>query len=89
MQAHWFSPQDNLAIEEPKNLAHFLSRFGMITPVMAGRLDVIERVAREFVEDCARNGVAYCEARYSPTLLMKDGITGDQVIADRWNCAVA
>ena len=58
----------------------------MITPVMAGRLDVIERVAREFVEDCARNGVAYCEARYSPTLLMKDGITGDQVIANRWKC---
>merc|ERR1712029_1087211 len=72
--------KDNLAIDEPKNLGNFLSRFSMIIPPIEGKLDVIERVAREFVEDCARNGVAYCEARYSPTLLMKDGITGDQVV---------
>merc|ERR1712029_1067346 len=73
--------KDNLAIDEPKNLGNFLSRFSMIIPPIEGKLDVIERVAREFVEDCARNGIAYCEARYSPTLLLKDGmLKGDQVV---------
>jgi len=73
--------KENLAIGEPKNLHHFLSKFGMIVPPIEGKLDVIQRVAREFVEDCARNGIAYCEARYCPTLLLKNGLlSGDQVV---------
>jgi len=71
----------SLSIGEPKDLHHFLSRFSLISPAFCGNLEAIERIAREFVEDCAENGVAYAEARYSPTLLMNDGVlTGDQVV---------
>lgn len=35
-----------------------------------GDLTVIERIAYEFVEDQSRESVAYCEARFSPHLLL-------------------
>ena len=41
-----------------------MSRFSLISPAFCGNLEAIERIAREFVEDCAENGVAYAEARY-------------------------
>ncbi|CAG0897613.1 unnamed protein product [Darwinula stevensoni] len=34
-------------------------------------VDAVERMAFEFVEDQARNGVCYCEARYCPFLLLQ------------------
>ena len=56
--------QASLSIGEPKDLHHFLSRFSLISPAFCGNLEAIERIAMEFVEDCAENGVAYAEARY-------------------------
>ena len=37
--------------------------------MFSGDREAIERVAYEFCEDKANNGVLYCEARYSPQLL--------------------
>lgn len=72
--------RDNLDIEQPKDLAHFLTKFGMILPPIQGKPDLIKRVAKEFCEDAALNGVAYTEARYAPSLMAKDEVTSDHVV---------
>lgn len=43
----------------------------------SGDLSAIERVAYEFCEDKARNGVLYAEARYSPHFLLAEGGPSD------------
>ena len=37
--------------------------------MFSGDREAIERIAYEFCEDKANNGVLYCETRYSPQLL--------------------
>ncbi|XP_049774829.1 adenosine deaminase-like [Schistocerca gregaria] len=58
--------QDALVIKNPVDLTHFLQPFLIFTQYIAGDLDAIERIAYEFCEDEAKNGVAYVEARYCP-----------------------
>ncbi|XP_071523961.1 adenosine deaminase-like [Panulirus ornatus] len=57
-------------VKEPQDLCHFLRGFQIFFPAIVGDLAVIERIAYEFVEDQARESVAYCEARFSPHLLL-------------------
>ncbi|XP_063600851.1 adenosine deaminase-like isoform X2 [Penaeus indicus] len=41
-------------------------------PAFAGDLEAIERISYEFVEDQARESVAYCETRFCPHLFLPD-----------------
>ncbi|KAL1020620.1 hypothetical protein UPYG_G00002520, partial [Umbra pygmaea] len=47
----------------------FLSKFEEYMHVIAGDREAIKRIAYEFVEDKAKEGVIYVEVRYSPHLL--------------------
>ncbi|PSN57375.1 Adenosine deaminase [Blattella germanica] len=63
-----------MIVRHPQNLWYFLQPFLISTPCVAGDLTALERIAYEFCEDKAKNGVIYVEARYSPHLLLsKDG----------------
>lgn len=57
------------------SLAEFLEKFPFFTPIVAGDTEALERVAYEFVEDQAIQGVIYTETRYSPHLLTADKLT--------------
>ncbi|UJR25413.1 hypothetical protein I4U23_006760 [Adineta vaga] len=63
-----------------KSLAEFLEKFPFFTPIVAGDVEALERVAYEFVEDQAIQGVLYTETRYSPHYLTGDKLTPEQVI---------
>lgn len=60
---------DRIIVHNPGNLTEFLDRFKEYMHVIAGDREAIRRVAYEFVEDKAKEGVVYVEARYSPHLL--------------------
>lgn len=62
-----------------KSLAEFLEKFPFFTPIVAGDIEALERVAYEFVEDQAVQGVLYTETRYSPHYLTADTLTPEQV----------
>jgi hypothetical protein len=49
----------------------------VICALSSGDLSAIERVAYEFCEDKAKNGVLYVEARYSPHFLLAEGGPSD------------
>lgn len=49
----------------------------VIFALPSGDLSAIERVAYEFCEDKAKNGVLYVEARYSPHFLLAEGGPSD------------
>lgn len=67
--------REALKVQEPKDLAHFLQAFGIFMPAIIGDTKVIERVSYEFVEDQAKESVAYCEVRFSPQLLLPNANT--------------
>ncbi len=46
----------------------------------SGDAVAIERLAHEFCEDEAKNGVAYVEARYSPHLMAGEHCGAEEVI---------
>jgi len=54
-----------------------LQIFHVICALPSGDLSAIERVAYEFCEDKAKNGVLYVEARYSPHFLLAEGGPSD------------
>uniref|UniRef100_A0A0K2TZ03 adenosine deaminase n=1 Tax=Lepeophtheirus salmonis TaxID=72036 RepID=A0A0K2TZ03_LEPSM len=60
----------NVVIQNPKNLAHYLSSFAYIMPSISGDISAIERIAFEFGEDSYKRGVAYVESRFCPNLLL-------------------
>jgi len=64
--------REAMVVTHPEGLAHFLQPFLISTPCIAGDLSAIERVAYEFCEDKAKNGVLYVEARYSPHFLVAE-----------------
>lgn len=65
-------------VRQPTNLAGFLSSFGIFIEVLIGDLQVIERIAYEFVEDQSKQSVAYCEARFCPHLLVPQKVEEDE-----------
>ncbi|XP_045911135.1 adenosine deaminase [Micropterus dolomieu] len=58
-----------IIVEEPATLTVFLGKFAEYMHVVAGDREAIKRIAYEFVEDKAKEGVIYVEVRYSPHLL--------------------
>ncbi|XP_033825464.1 adenosine deaminase [Periophthalmus magnuspinnatus] len=58
-----------IIVHKPGSLTEFLGRFAEYMHVIAGDRDAIKRVAYEFVEDKAKEGVVYVEVRYSPHFL--------------------
>uniref|UniRef100_A0A3P8RRG6 Adenosine deaminase n=1 Tax=Amphiprion percula TaxID=161767 RepID=A0A3P8RRG6_AMPPE len=58
-----------IILEEPATLTFFLSKFAEYMHVVAGDREAIKRIAYEFVEDKAKEGVIYVEVRYSPHFL--------------------
>lgn len=60
---------DRIICHTPGSLTEFLGRFAEYMHVIAGDREAIKRVAYEFVEDKAKEGVVYVEVRYSPHFL--------------------
>jgi adenosine deaminase len=69
----------------PANSAHFLSKFAVIRRFFCAP-EVIQRIAREAVEDAAADNVKYMELRFTPKALtnLKHFSFGEVV---RWVCA--
>jgi len=62
------------------NLPEYLEGFAHTIGVMQTR-DALERVAFEFIEDMARDGVVYAEVRFAPVFHTQLGLTQDEVVA--------
>jgi adenosine deaminase len=62
------------------NLVEYLEGFQHTIAVMQSR-DGIERVAYEFIEDMATDGVVYAEVRFAPVYHTAGGLTQDEVVA--------
>lgn len=58
-----------IGMDKPLSLPDFLAKFDYYMPAIAGCREAIKRIAYEFVEMKAKEGVVYVEVRYSPHLL--------------------
>ncbi|GFG34195.1 hypothetical protein Cfor_08172 [Coptotermes formosanus] len=73
-----FSYHSKMQVTTPRELSHFfLVASNTICALPSGDLAAIERVAYEFCEDKAKNGVLYTEARYSPHFLLAENVPSD------------
>ncbi|MBG6239510.1 adenosine deaminase [Mycetocola sp. CAN_C7] len=72
--AAWF-----LAQCDAGNLVDYLKTFDLTTAVMQTE-DGLSRVAREFVQDLAADGVIYGEIRWAPEQHLTRGLSLDQVV---------
>jgi len=70
---HWMRVDDARALED------YLARFEVTLAVMQTGPE-LTRIARELVEDAAKDGVRYLEVRFCPALNMREGLTGPQVM---------
>ncbi|XP_036447303.1 adenosine deaminase [Colossoma macropomum] len=61
-------------LSEPSTLTNFLDKFNEFMHVIAGDREAIKRIAYEFVETKAKEGVVYVEVRYSPHLLANSNV---------------
>nr|XP_012636204.1 adenosine deaminase isoform X2 [Microcebus murinus] len=61
--------QNIIGMDKPLTLPGFLAKFDYYMPAVAGSREAIKRIAYEFVEMKAKEGVVYVEVRYSPHLL--------------------
>ena len=61
------------------NLPEYLEGFAHTIAVMQTR-DALSRVACEFLEDMARDGVVYAEVRFAPVFHIEGGLTQDEVV---------
>ncbi|XP_051516944.1 adenosine deaminase-like isoform X1 [Myxocyprinus asiaticus] len=66
--------RDLCTVKEPSTLSVFLGKFSHFMHAIAGDREAIKRIAYEFVETKAKEGVIYVEARYSPQLLANKGV---------------
>ena len=62
-----------------KDLVLYLETFAHTVGVMQNA-DALARVAREFVEDLADDGVVYAEVRFAPEQHLERGLTLDEVV---------
>ncbi|GEP47908.1 adenosine deaminase [Microbacterium saccharophilum] len=72
--ADWFEDQSDSG-----SLVEYLKTFDLTTAVMQTR-DGLRRVAREFVEDLAADGVIYGEVRWAPEQHLAGGLTLDEAV---------
>ncbi|XP_016074864.1 PREDICTED: adenosine deaminase [Miniopterus natalensis] len=61
--------QEIIGMDEPLSLPGFLTKFNYYMPAIVGCREAIKRIAYEFVEMKAKEGMVYVEVRYSPHLL--------------------
>ena len=61
------------------NLPEYLEGFQHTIAVMQSR-DALERIATEFIEDMAADGVVYAEVRFAPRFHTGGGLTQDEVV---------
>lgn len=61
------------------NLPEYLEGFAHTIAVMQTR-DALSRVACEFIEDMAKDGVVYAEVRFAPVFHTGQGLTQDEVV---------
>ncbi|MBN3321630.1 ADA deaminase, partial [Atractosteus spatula] len=61
--------QEMITMQEPSTLTQFLKKFDIYMGMIAGDREAIKRIAFEFVETKAKEGVIYVETRYSPHFL--------------------
>nr|XP_039254048.1 adenosine deaminase-like [Styela clava] len=61
--------QQYINVKKRCSLKECLSQFFNFLPTFAGDADAISRIAKEAVEDRAKDGVTYVELRYSPHIL--------------------
>ena len=61
------------------NLVEYLEGFAHTTAVMQER-EGLERIAYEFMEDMAMDGVVYAEVRFAPVFHTGEGLTMDEVV---------
>ncbi|MFB8386135.1 adenosine deaminase [Microbacterium sp. NPDC055910] len=73
--AEWFA-----ARSEAGSLVEYLKMFEVTTAVMQTR-EGLTRVAREFVEDLASDGVVYGEMRWAPEQHLARGLTPDEAVS--------
>lgn len=64
---------------DPPSLERYLKAFDVTCAVMQTRAS-IRRIARELVEDCAAENIAYLETRLCPSLLTLGGLSIEEVI---------
>ena len=66
----------------PADLTDFLSGFQYTAPALVGDMAAVERIAVEFCEDAAYNGVLYVESRFCPNFLVGESgsVTSDDVV---------
>ncbi|ALJ19343.1 adenosine deaminase [Microbacterium sp. No. 7] len=72
--ADWFEERSDSG-----SLVEYLKTFDLTTAVMQ-TADGLRRVAREFVEDLAADGVVYGEVRWAPEQHLRDGLTLEQAV---------
>uniref|UniRef100_A0A8C0UCB0 Adenosine deaminase n=2 Tax=Cyanistes caeruleus TaxID=156563 RepID=A0A8C0UCB0_CYACU len=63
-----------VSYDKPLTLPKFLEKFNYYMPAIAGDREAVKRIAYEFVETKAKEGVTYVEVRYSPHLLANSGV---------------
>ncbi|XP_055293627.1 adenosine deaminase [Moschus berezovskii] len=61
--------QNIIGMDKPLSLPEFLTKFNYYMSAIAGCREAVKRIAYEFVEMKAKEGVVYVEVRYSPHLL--------------------
>ncbi|XP_076022213.1 adenosine deaminase [Genypterus blacodes] len=74
-----------IILQKPATLTEFIGKFAVYMHVIAGDREAIKRIAYEFVEDKAKEGVIYIEVRYSPHLMANtqvDPIPWNQEVGD-------
>ncbi len=72
--ADWFAERSDSG-----SLVEYLKTFDLTTAVMQTR-EGLTRVAREFVEDLAADGVIYGEVRWAPEQHLASGLTLEEVV---------
>jgi adenosine deaminase len=68
-----------MVVRNAHNLEEHLARFSVTLSVMQDA-PALERIARELIEDAARDGVRYIEIRYSPVLNTQEGLSLDEAV---------
>ncbi|XP_073462855.1 adenosine deaminase-like [Aquarana catesbeiana] len=60
--------QKSVTCSSPGSLTEFLSKFHIYMPAVVGDREAVKRIAYEFLETKAKEGVVYVEVRYNPHL---------------------
>ncbi|GLU47677.1 adenosine deaminase [Nocardiopsis ansamitocini] len=72
--AAWFR-----AVDEPRSLERHLARFDPLVDLLQTP-EALTRVAAEYVQDLAEDGVVYAEAKIAPEQHTRAGLTREQVV---------